>query len=70
MTNKYEEFAETFTYYVLHNDDFLKKAENSKLLKEKYSYFQNYIFKDFEFVDLPLSTDKTIKDYYRDITKI
>jgi hypothetical protein len=39
MTNKYEDFAESFTYYVLHNDDFKNKSTKSKILKKKYDYF-------------------------------
>ena len=27
MTNKYEDFAESFTYYILHNKDFLNKTK-------------------------------------------
>jgi hypothetical protein len=44
MTNKYEDFAETFTYYVLHNSDFVEKTKKSEVLKRKYDFFRNYIF--------------------------
>jgi len=33
MTNKYEDFAETFTYFILHNNDFLKKSKDSEEAK-------------------------------------
>jgi len=49
MTNKYEDFAETFTYYVIHNRDFLEKTKNSKVLKQKYDFFSTYIFRDNSF---------------------
>ncbi|MDR1944677.1 MAG: putative zinc-binding metallopeptidase [Candidatus Peribacteria bacterium] len=51
MTNKYEDFAETFTYYVLHNSDFLEKSKNSSILKQKYDYFRSHIFSKNEFID-------------------
>lgn len=71
MTNKYEDFAESFTYYVLHNRDFTQKMETSEVLQKKYQFFQKYVFRDetfqnTSFVDGP----HTVKEYYRDITKI
>jgi len=70
MTNKYEDFAESFTYFVLHNSDFLKKTANSKILKQKYIFFSKYLFKDKEFLKTDFSINNKILDYYRDITKI
>jgi len=70
MTNKYEDFAETFTYYILHNKDFLQKTKKSKILKLKYDFFANYIFKNKEFFATKFTKNIKIKDYYRDITKI
>lgn len=70
MTNKYEDFAESFTYFILHNEDFLSKSSKSKVLRKKYNYFIKYVFRDWEFVWTNFSTDEEILDYYRDITKI
>ncbi len=70
MTNKYEDFAESFTYYVLHNSSFKKKTEKSKIMKLKYEYFQKFLFKNNEFLDTDFSSNDSIDDYYRDITKI
>lgn len=69
MTNKYEDFAESFTYYVLHNDDFLRKTLASKQLSEKYDFFNNFLLKN-KFTNTDFSIDNTVQDYYRDITKI
>jgi hypothetical protein len=69
MTNKYEDFAESFTYYILHNDDFLRKTLSSERLSAKYDFFDTVIFKK-KFHDTDFSVDNTVKDYYRDITKI
>lgn len=70
MTNKYEDFAESFTYYVLHNEDFKNKAIKSEILKKKYDYFWKYLFKNNEFVSIDFWRGEKIKDYYWDITKI
>jgi len=70
MTNKYEDFAESFTYYVLHNKAFLEKSEKSTELSNKYKFFSNYFFKQWQFKDTSFSQEDIIKDYYWDITKI
>lgn len=70
MTNKYEDFAETFTYYVLHNSDFLEKARYSQPLLEKYNFFADYVFINGEYQTDVYKTTKTVKKYYRDTTKI
>lgn len=50
MTNMYEDFAESFNFYVLHNKDFEIKAKFSPKLQQKYDYFKKYIFTNNEFV--------------------
>jgi len=70
MTNKYEDFAESFTYFILHNEDFLSKAEESEILKKKYNYFIKYLFREGKFVGTDFSEENEILTYYRDITKI
>lgn len=69
-TNKYEDFAESFAYFILHNDDFFKKTEESDILKQKYRFFTKYLYRGKEFVWTTFSIEKEIKPYYRDITKI
>ncbi len=70
MTNKYEDFAESFNYYILHNKDFLQKTKKSIFLKEKYKFFRIYLFNRKEFVLTDFWNNSKIKDYYRDTTKI
>ena len=70
MTNKYEDFAESFIYYVLHNKDFLKKSQESNILLEKYNFFNKNVFIYDEFKNTDFSKENIIKNYYRDITKI
>lgn len=69
MTNQYEDFAESYTYFVLHNREFLDKTVGSKILAEKYSFFEKYLFSQKEFYKQSFSPDP-VKSYYWDITKI
>lgn len=70
MTNKYEDFAESFTYFILHNWDFLEKSKKSVILKNKYDFFSKFLFKNNEFIWTNFWLTNEIQDYYRDITKI
>lgn len=72
MTNMYEDFAESFTYFIFHNEDFLKKAEKSYILKKKYDFFVNYVFVNKEFIGTSFfSWDETKRgSYVWDVTKI
>ena len=70
MTNKYEDFAESLTYFVLHNKAFLLKTKTSEILKRKYEFFMDNIFTDSEFVWTHFALSSMIKSYYWDITKI
>ena len=70
MTNKYEDFAESLTYYILHNKDFMIKTRDSIVLQKKYNFFKNTLFNSLEFVNTDFSKSNKIKNYYRDITKI
>lgn len=68
-SNAYEDFSESFLYFTLHNRDFLKKAENSVILQQKYDFFANVLYIDGTFQESDFSQWET-KSYYRDITKI
>ncbi len=69
MTNQYEDFAETYLYYVLHNEDFRKKTQGSLRLKQKYNFMWDYVFQKNQFTWQDYSTE-LIENYYWDITKI
>jgi len=69
MTNKYEDFAESFLYYIIDNKDFLKKTQKSEILKKKYEFFRKNLFKKL-FFGTKFSDNLIIKDYYRDMTKL
>lgn len=70
LTNKYEDFAESYTYFLLHNAAFSKRAEQSEVLMKKYNFFQNYAFPARLFEETSFAAHKKIEDYYWDITKI
>lgn len=70
MTNKYEDFAESFAYYVLHNTDFVKRAKKSESLQKKYNFFRQYIFPSGIFQTDVYSSVSSPKEYYWDVTKI
>lgn len=70
MTNQYEDFAESYLYYVLHNKEFRTKAQSSLALAKKYDFFQTYVFQTNQFYNEDFWTSELTQDYYWDITKI
>ncbi len=49
LTDPFEDFAECYVYYVLHNKDFKSKTQTSKMLLQKYNYIKNTIFQGREY---------------------
>ena len=49
MTDPFEDFAETYTYYVLHNEDFKTLTASSPKLYAKYQFMKERVFNDAEF---------------------
>ena len=68
-TNAYEDFSESFLYYVLHNREFLRKAEASEKLQEKYNFFRERLFYDWTFEKSSFSLSDHA-EYNWDITKL
>lgn len=67
-TNQYEDFAESFAFYVFHNKDFQRRAQSEAALKEKYDFLQQYVFWDlFSGTSYEKST---IPKTFWDVTKI
>jgi hypothetical protein len=50
LTNQYEDFAESFTFYVFHNEEFASRALKNENLRKKYLFFNERIFPNEEFV--------------------
>jgi len=49
LTNKEENFADHFAYYVFNGEKFREMAVTDSLLEKKYNFFRNYIFDGFEY---------------------
>lgn len=69
MTNMYEDFAESFTFYILHNKEFEKRAKKSLKLQKKYDFFKKNIFITDEFITDEYSFKIEKKDIW-DTTKL
>lgn len=57
MTNQYEDFAESFVYFILHNEAFLERSQSSSLLAQKYAFFKRYLFFGSEFEAMSFSSE-------------
>jgi hypothetical protein len=67
-TNQYEDFAESFTMYVFHNKEFLKRAQGNTLIQKKYTFLKSRIFWNV-FIGSAYEKDVIPKKVW-DITKI
>jgi hypothetical protein len=70
MTNQFEDFAESYIYYILHNSDFYEKSRDQLTLARKYNFFRDKVFSDGVYSDSNFSIDEPILSYYWDITKL
>lgn len=68
-TNQYEDFAESLTFYIFHNDEFMERALKNDSLRQKYLFIANYVFKDGEFLDTNFGITK-VPSYLWDTTKL
>lgn len=48
-TNQYEDFAESFVWYIFHNGDFYDKALKNHHIRAKYLFFAEKIFTNKQF---------------------
>ncbi len=49
MTDPYEDFAESYNYYILHGVAFRKLARENEILQQKYNYLKTRVFKGLEY---------------------
>jgi hypothetical protein len=49
MTDPFEDFAESYNYYILHGTEFRKLAKYNDSLRQKYDFLKNMVFKGHEF---------------------
>lgn len=69
MTNQYEDFAETYLYFILHNEDFAFRSLSNSSLQKKYDFMRSYIYASSDYTLTSYSTED-LRPYYWDITKI
>lgn len=58
MSDPFEDFAESYVYYVLHNKDFRSKTQTSDTLLQKYNFMKYVVFGGKEFETGKLLTEK------------
>lgn len=68
-TNKYEDFAESFTFYIFHNMSFADKALKNESMRQKYLFLSNSIFPEGQYIGKDFSTTR-IPNYIWDTTKV
>ncbi len=49
MTDPYEDFAESYNYYILHGGTFREMARGNEILQKKYNYLKTRVFKGEEY---------------------
>lgn len=69
LTNKYEDFAESFAFFVFHNEEFKKRTKSNYVVAQKYDFFRKYVFINEEFKNTGFTINE-IKPYNWDSTKI
>ncbi len=69
QTNQYEDFAESFVFYVFHNATFADRALRSESLRQKYLFFANIVFPRGYFQGTDFSIGR-VPSYVWDTTKI
>lgn len=68
-TSQYEDFAESFVFYIFHNRVFEERALRDDMVRQKYLFFQTYVFPQWTFTDTDFSVGK-IPSYTWDTTKL
>lgn len=56
MTDPFEDFAETYNFYILHGKQFKEMAEYDRSLMRKYLFMKYYIFQGQEYNNDPYTT--------------
>lgn len=68
MTDPFEDFAESYAYYILHGEEFRILATKNNKLKSKYEFLKEKVFYGVEYgLDVELEVFNTAKRHY-DVT--
>lgn len=68
MSDPFEDFAETYTYFRLHGSEFRKLVQSSEMLRKKYEFMKWYVFDGREFGELEDREDINIWERNYDVT--
>ncbi len=68
-TNQYEDFAESFVFYIFHNATFADRALRSESIREKYIFLANDVFPRGYFQGTDFSIGR-VPSYVWDTTKV
>ena len=69
LSNKYEDFAESFAFYVFHNAEFKKRALSNSQIAKKYDFFSKKVFESGDFSGTDFGSG-AVKPYFWDTTKV
>ena len=69
MTDPFEDFAESYAYYILHGTEFRLLTRYNQEIKQKYNYLKNEVFAGNEFINgNPVITNMKISSRDYDVT--
>lgn len=64
MTDPFEDFAETYNFYILHGDQFREMSLYNRTLRQKYLFMKYFIFKGREYDNDPYTEVTYVGRYY------
>ncbi len=67
-SDMFEDFAETFAFYALHQKEFARLAKNNPILLKKYQFMHNVVFTDTK--EFAMSSYKRSANLPWDVTKL
>jgi hypothetical protein len=67
MSDPFEDFAESYAYYILHGDEFRVMAKDNEVLQEKYDYLKTRVFNGKEYYNGDVEAVRTYERQY-DVT--
>ncbi len=68
MTDPFEDFAESFAYYILHGQEFRLLAKYNDRLQQKYDFLKYKVFAGKEYFNGDLTSVKSVAERHFDVT--
>jgi hypothetical protein len=63
MSDAFEDFAESYAYYVLHGNEFRSIAETNVILRKKYDFLKDEVFNGKEYSNGVEKVDSSVRHY-------